>query len=162
MLADPTPRVTALASGRKYYWGITCAHGHGGLRYVRDRTCVKCRSIEARDRYRTRKQLSADRMCLVCARIFTASHYNKRTCSAECKIIAKRHHDRTVRRADHAERPCTTCGKVFTPKTKNNIYCSSFCSVTSPSHRARVLREFERRKRADAALKALTELGITI
>lgn len=153
-------RKDALVARESQYWGKCCTQGHSGLRYARDRKCVECKAVRSRDKYRREHQLD-HKLCSVCGVRFIPAHFKTQTCSYSC------FRERANKNARRRRRPlpkitCLTCNNLFGPKTQNHRYCSKLCSSTSIAHRERVLREFERRKRADAALKALNELGIQI
>lgn len=52
----------ALARGDKQFSGRPCRHGHGTMRFMANKDCVKCRALvknKARDRYREKVALKA-------------------------------------------------------------------------------------------------------
>ena len=64
-----------------------------------------------------------ERVCILCEKAFMTQRPNRRYCTPECKIGARKWKERT-----NPVKDCATCGTEFTAPHGNIIYCSDACN----------------------------------
>lgn len=147
-----TPRQKALTLGwDRYFTGLSCKRGHTVKRYVKDRRCVKCASMNDKERHAKNPELVRQRMRNWCARnkkLHNQKSQNWRVNNPERareinrKSNAKRYRENLeearVRNASHWARQVNAVG-CYTPEDVRELISKQrgICAAPSCSHYVR-------------------------